>query len=436
MKRTNVVNEIVSTEESYAKVLQTIEDVYVTPLTESNILSKDEITILFCNLETLLKGAKSFAEQLKERLKEFEVNDNIADVFLLNKEIFKQFSQYIQNYDKASLLFDGLQKKKKFEEFCEQQMNDPRCNNANLPTFLISPVQRIPRYILLMREYIKATDKDHPDALIAEQVMRYLDSFTKEVNNIIDRDSCKQQLRNIAKKLVDIDPVVKDDLLNMPRKLLKEGGLVKQCRKALKERYMYLFNDGVVIYGENFGKKVVYHAVLEVDTIKDFDDTETLKNGFILKSRDVSVTFYAPTFDEKKSWVTLLNFALYQEKVYQFVDDESDDEFPQDSNTDCSNCHSKFSLLNRKHHCALCNKIFCDNCAKKKVISRNGKNYTQRMCSTCSGEKTQESPQLEKKEVIQSIVLPTTPPPQLRHGINAQKYFQFQFPTRDPPPFP
>ena len=44
-----------------------------------------------------------------------------------------------------------MAKKKKFEEFCEKQKDDPRCNNADLISFLIFPVQRVPRYVLLMR---------------------------------------------------------------------------------------------------------------------------------------------------------------------------------------------------------------------------------------------------------------------------------------------
>jgi hypothetical protein len=35
--------------------------------------------------------------------------------------------------------------------------------NAMLDSLLIAPVQRIPRYILLLRDLIKSTAVDHPD---------------------------------------------------------------------------------------------------------------------------------------------------------------------------------------------------------------------------------------------------------------------------------
>ena len=58
MARLHVVNEIVSTEESYAKVLQLVVDVFITPLKEKEIINEDEMKVLFCNLEELLEGAR------------------------------------------------------------------------------------------------------------------------------------------------------------------------------------------------------------------------------------------------------------------------------------------------------------------------------------------------------------------------------------------
>lgn len=38
--------------------------------------------------------------------------------------------------------------------------------------------------------------------------------------------------------------------------------------------------------------------------------------------------------------------------------------YPDDMTTHCSNalCSSQFGLINRKHHCRKCGKIFCSNC--------------------------------------------------------------------------
>lgn len=42
-------------------------------------------------------------------------------------------------------------------------MEDPRCNGLSLASFLIMPVQRIPRYSLLLQDMVKHTWTSHPD---------------------------------------------------------------------------------------------------------------------------------------------------------------------------------------------------------------------------------------------------------------------------------
>ncbi|KAL7718194.1 FYVE [Entamoeba marina] len=226
-QRLFVVKEIVSTEESYAKALQVIIDLYIEPLKKNGLITSEDMKTLFCNVRELYDGAVELTKQLKERLANFALNDNICDVFLLNKEIFERFGPYIQNYDKASLLYDKLQKKKKFEDFCENAKENPLSCDGDIMSFLIAPVQRIPRYILLMREYTKNTEKDHPDAVIAEQVRRYLDSYAKQVNAVIARENNKQTMRDIAKRFTDLDPVVKEELIKTPHVLKQEGVLKK-----------------------------------------------------------------------------------------------------------------------------------------------------------------------------------------------------------------
>ena len=42
---------------------------------------------------------------------------------------------------------------------------------ANLPAFLICPVQRLPRYLLILRDLQKCTPEDHPDYLHLQEAL-------------------------------------------------------------------------------------------------------------------------------------------------------------------------------------------------------------------------------------------------------------------------
>lgn len=48
-------------------------------------------------------------------------------------------------------------------------MNDIKRSNVlrgmNLEDFLVKPVQRLPKYVLLLKDLLKHTDQDHPDCL-------------------------------------------------------------------------------------------------------------------------------------------------------------------------------------------------------------------------------------------------------------------------------
>ena len=48
----------------------------------------------------------------------------------------------------------------------------------------------------------------------------------------------------------------------------------------------------------------------------------------------------------------------------------------------CSNCHKKFSLAVRKHHCRSCGQIFCQECAQGQADLPSYKGKV-RVCDSC-----------------------------------------------------
>ena len=50
-----------------------------------------------------------------------------------------------------------------FARFLEQAQQDPRSMGLSIADLLIEPVQRIPRYKLLLEQLLKYTPESHPD---------------------------------------------------------------------------------------------------------------------------------------------------------------------------------------------------------------------------------------------------------------------------------
>ena len=60
--------------------------------------------------------------------------------------------------------------------------NNDLCRGlGNLPAFLICPVQRLPRYLLILRDLQKCTPEDHPDYTNLQQSFKLIQEFVQQI---------------------------------------------------------------------------------------------------------------------------------------------------------------------------------------------------------------------------------------------------------------
>jgi hypothetical protein len=59
------------------------------------------------------------------------------------------YNQYVNSYAGAAAILQRLQEKEEFEEWLEEQSSD--LGGLNLVSLQIAPIQRIPRYALLLK---------------------------------------------------------------------------------------------------------------------------------------------------------------------------------------------------------------------------------------------------------------------------------------------
>ena len=78
-------------------------------------------------------------------------------------------------------MFKALQSNPEFVEFIRQKRNQV-LKGMEIESFLIKPVQRLPKYVLLYKDLLKHTDPNHPDY---ENISRCLTEFSKinDANN-------------------------------------------------------------------------------------------------------------------------------------------------------------------------------------------------------------------------------------------------------------
>jgi hypothetical protein len=113
------------------------------------------------------------------------------------------------------------------------------------------PIQRIPRYELLLKELIKNTPLEHPDHVLLEQALNDVHGIAMTIND-------QKRLSENMMKMMQIQNVMGNkcpDLIQPHRRLVKEGSLslVQRGGAELVQCYVFLFNDSLLLTQVNTG---------------------------------------------------------------------------------------------------------------------------------------------------------------------------------------
>jgi len=86
----------------------------------------------------------------------------IGDVFIEFSSRFKIHVEYLTEYKKSMVHYKAIiEKSKVFEEWINGQKT--KTKGQDLASLLTMPIQRLPRYVLLIKAIYKHTPANHPD---------------------------------------------------------------------------------------------------------------------------------------------------------------------------------------------------------------------------------------------------------------------------------
>jgi hypothetical protein len=72
-----------------------------------------------------------------------------------------------------------------FDAFADDMACNPRCKGQSIESLLIMPIQRIPRYSLLLAELKKHTHTAHPDFALLPKVESMVAEVGKNINEAV-----------------------------------------------------------------------------------------------------------------------------------------------------------------------------------------------------------------------------------------------------------
>ncbi|XP_034447171.1 faciogenital dysplasia isoform X2 [Hippoglossus hippoglossus] len=411
----NIANELLHTEEAYVKRLNLLDQVFCTKLTEAGI-PQDVITGIFSNISSIYCFHDKFLlPELKTRITgEWDSNPRIGDILQKLAPFMKMYGEYVKNFDRAmDLVNTWTQRSSQFKSVVQNIQKQDVCGNLTLQHHMLEPVQRIPRYELLLKDYLKKLPDDALDRKDAEKAVELISTAANHSNAAIRKMEKMNKLLEVYERLGG-----EEDIVNPANELIKEGHIKKMSAKngTAQDRYLYLFNNMVLycvpklrLMGQKFSvRERIDIAGMEVqENVK-----QNLPHTFAIIGKQRSLELQARTAEEKEDWIQVILATIERHKqnsetfnkAFNSSFSREDDHLPDspgpwcsqsmDSDSErlherkssrkkdkekqtCKGCNESFNFTKRKHHCKSCGAAICAKCSKTLD------NKTSRVCPEC-----------------------------------------------------
>ncbi|EGG21050.1 pleckstrin domain-containing protein [Cavenderia fasciculata] len=410
--RDKVAKEIFETEQLYVRNLEIIVQYYLKPLKtiQPPLLSPKSIQCIFGHIEDLLTVNRELLCNIQDRMTTWKDNKKLGDIFLKLAPFLKMYTEYCSNYDKAVTKLKQKADLSKDLALFLKKINSESAFGLDLTSLLIMPVQRIPRYKMLLQSLIQLTPKEFSDYKVIEEALHIVSGVADHVNEGIREKQNSEKILSIQRRFTGYVP----PLLAPLRTFIREGYLTKVCRKEPKKRWFILFSDAI-LYGNKIETTVAnpiykFHRLLELSKTKivHLDDKDAKhKNSFQIIHTSKSFTVFADNDKEKATWLmaldTQIKFLSQNEgisvarmnrqysniKILKAETDESTTQqasapvwIPDSDANQCMECGIKFTAIRRRHHCRRCGILVCGKCSDQSwKLDNAGKPV--RVCRSC-----------------------------------------------------
>jgi hypothetical protein len=304
---------------------------------------------------------------------------------------FKMYTEYVHNQEKSSRTLKKCANSSAVKKFFEANEMNEMSQGLDIESLLITPVQRIPRYRLLLESVLKYTPNEHPDKVLIEDCLSELDVVLNSINQAAKEAEEYFALINLEKQFRE---GASTHLAIFGRKLIKTGILIKEGRASEAHYTFFLFND-LLIYCHGNGTLLslfVIHSRIPINekfSFRDVPDKEGKSHRIAILSIQKSFIMQAQSSEDKSDWMTALQQARDSKNRISVDSDEKFNEEvaplwePNEASKFCSVCVEEFSLLRRRHHCRKCGKLVCAECSENSMIIKHSTMKAERVCDTC-----------------------------------------------------
>ncbi|GAB1598868.1 FYVE, RhoGEF and PH domain-containing protein 2-like isoform X4 [Argonauta hians] len=401
--RYKIVEELLKTERAYVTKLHLVDQVFqfqvIVENQVHNFFSSDVITQMFSNIKSIYQFHHNFmCPQLEERMKNWHSEPRIGDLMKRNAPFLKLYSEYVKNFDNAmNLMNESAEKCPKFAAIIKEIQQRPDCANLTLQHHMLEPIQRVPRYELLLKDYLKHLPTDSPDRKDTEEALQKVTEAASHSNEAMNKIEKFRKLLEIHQRLGQTV-----DLISPTRELVREGRVVKISARSgeKQERYIFLFNDLMLVCSEPLLGTYKIRASMTIDGMQVTQ--ADLPNAFYVRSTEKTIELLNDGhIDDPNCWYCYIKLTIVDfnnrkqsmrtiEKAQRMYIEEDDDVgkraprwVKDDAANTCMLCSNQFTTFRRRHHCRACGYVVCGKCSSRKLPLLYDDNKLNRVCDKC-----------------------------------------------------
>lgn len=168
-------------------------------------------------------------------------------------------------------------------------------------------MQRIPRYELLLKELVRVKARVGQNDPALDEAVRKLMDVGQHNNDVIFHTQNREALYAVQKKFGNAS------IIGEGRVLLRDGPVMKICRKDHKPYRLVLFSDQLLTVTENGSKYRLHHRIMLADPATSASIQPVARLGdtaLRIESSLKSFICYCDTVPETKEWADALGCAI------------------------------------------------------------------------------------------------------------------------------
>ncbi|PWN21077.1 hypothetical protein BCV69DRAFT_298862 [Microstroma glucosiphilum] len=174
--------------------------------------------------------------------------DTVGDILVPIAPFLKMYSLYVKNFSSAIAHIESERRDNEaFARFLKETERSTWGRGKaffglGLQSHLLTIVQRIPRYKLLVGDLLKHTPSNHRDYADLKKAFQVIEQVASTINENVRQHEMVMLMLALQRSLTGLT----SPLVVPGRSLLRRGTLRKACRKDIQHRAFFLFTDCII----------------------------------------------------------------------------------------------------------------------------------------------------------------------------------------------